>query len=333
MTKRITIREVAKQAGVGTMTVSRVVNNSGYVHKETRLRVEEAIASLGYMPNHHAKSLRSRKSGTIALLVTDITNPFFTTVARGVEDAASASGHLVLLGNTDELEAEELRYMRMLIQKGVDGVLFVPHRSGAASLDLARRNGIPVIVIDRRSSLPDTNVVRCDSAAGAALLASLLLEKGHSTYAILAGPSGISTSDDRVMAFKRAITSGYRKNKVNVFHGPFTVESGAELMAKALATVPHPTAIFAANNFLAIGALKHARDVHVHVPGDVAMVGFDDLPSSMVAFPFLTVCTQPAYEMGRCAAQLLFDVSADPKLESREIVLPVSILERESSGQ
>lgn len=307
------------------MTVSRVVNGRGYVGDATRQRVLAAIEALGYVPNQQARSLRSRRSGTIGLIVSDVTNPFFTTVVRGVEDASRGSGSLVLLGNTDEIEAEEVRYMRLLVEKGVDGVLLVPAHHGIDALALAERHRIPVVLIDRRGPTT-TDCVRCDSEQGAFELGRHLVDLGHRAFAILAGPDDVSTSDDRISGFRRAIAP----YSVEIFHGPLTVESGAELAIAAMHGAP--TAIFAVNNFLAIGALNALRRSNVRIPEDVSVVGFDDLPPSMVIFPFLTVTAQPAYELGRRAATRLFDRIARPTLPAEEVILDTNLVIRGSSG-
>jgi len=313
------------------MTVSRVLNNSGYVAAPMRERVEKAIADLGYVPNQVARSLRSRRTGTIALVLSDITNPFFTTVARGVEDAASDAGNLVLLCNTDEREDEESRYIRMLVEQRVDGILLVPARTGEESIRLARRHGIKVVILDRRSTDTDVDVVRCDSEAGAAELARLLLDLGHRSFAILAGPSGVSTTDDRVMAFQSVLqVSGC---KASVFYGEFRVESGHKMVRDALSAEPRPTALFATNNFQSIGALQELHGMGLKVPEDVALVGFDDLPAAMVTFPFLTVASQPAYEMGRRAVDLLLRrLGEDIPSPREELILPATTIVRGSSG-
>lgn len=332
MKQRVTIREVAKHASVGTMTVSRVVNKTGYVTEETRKRVEKAIDELGYVPNSHARGLRSSRSDTIALIVTDFTNPFFTTLARGVEDAASESGLLVLLGNTDEVEHEELRYMKMLVQKGVDGVLFVPARTGEAAIEYAKKHGVHLVLLDRRSSYKDVDVVRCDSESGAHDLAKLLLDLGHRSFAILAGPRGISTSDDRVAGFMRGVKEA-GDLPVQVLHGEYSVEGGARLVKDAMAMDPPPTALFAGNNFIAIGAVNTLRDNGIRVPEDVAVVAFDDLPADLIALPFLTVSAQPAYQMGYDAAKRLIERIENPELEPKEIVFSTTLIERTSSGK
>jgi LacI family transcriptional regulator len=154
-----TIEDVAKRAGVSAMTVSRVINNSGYINQKTRERVEQAIAELGYVPNALARSLRFKQTNTLALVLTDITNPFFTTMARGVEDTASAQGFTVMFCNTDESKAEEAKYLNVLAQKQVDGVLLVPAFCSPASVTFLRERTIPFVVLDRR--IPNIKSIRC----------------------------------------------------------------------------------------------------------------------------------------------------------------------------
>jgi LacI family transcriptional regulator len=309
------------------MTVSRVVNETGYVSAQTREKVLRAVAELGYLPNQHARGLRSRRSGTIALIVSDITNPYFTTIARGVEDAARARGSLVLFGNTDELESEESRYLELLVQKGVDGVLLVPSHRGERALEIAASHHLPVVIVDRRGPA-GCDTVRCDSEQGAYDLGVHLRELGHLRYAILAGPEDVSTSDDRIAGFRRSIGD----LPCALLHGAMTVQDGARLAQGVLALEPRPTAIFAVNNFLAIGAQNALLRAGVAVPQEVSLVGFDDLPIQMVATPFLTVAVQPAYELGLQAAARLFDRIAEPGLPNEEVVLETSISVRGSSG-
>ncbi len=311
------------------MTVSRVLNRSGYVGESTRERVEQAVESLGYIPNQNARGLRSVRSGIMALLVTDVTNPFFTTVARGVEDVASSSDHLVLLGNTDEVEEEELRYMRMLVQKGVDGVLFVPARGGEAALALAHHHKIPVVVIDRRSSVPNIDSVRCDSFQGAFDLGKLLVEHGHRRFGILAGPAGVTTMEDRINGFLSAVGDS---RSVRVLRGNLTVAEGERLMQELVDSPARPTGVLAANNFLAIGGLNYLRQAGIQVPTEMSVVGFDDLPEHLITFPFLTVASQPAYEMGAMAAQLLLRKLVDPDHSPENIVLATVLNPRSSHG-
>ena len=176
------------------MTVSRVINNSGYISQDARERVEAAVAEIGYVPNTLARSLRFKQTKTLALVLTDITNPFFTTLARGAEDVASDQGFNLIFCNTDESETEQAKELTALVQKRVDGVLLVPAASSAEPVAFLREQKVPVVVLDRR--VPDCTVdsVRCDSEQGAYELAKLLLELGHTRIAALSGPKKVSTA-------------------------------------------------------------------------------------------------------------------------------------------
>jgi LacI family transcriptional regulator len=328
-----TINDVAKRAGVAPITVSRVINNSGYTSEETRRRVEAAIKELSYVPNTLARGLRSKRTNTLALVVTDITNPFFTLIARGVEDAANASGFTVIYCNTDESEAKEEEYINILVQKQVDGVLLVPACSNSKSVKFLRSNKIPIVLIDRSIPGFQTDLVRCNSEEGAYDLIEHLIELGHERIAAITGPRGVSTSEDRVSGYYRAMSEAGLESLASVYYGAFTQASGYELTDQVLAQNPRPTAIFGANNFLSIGILKALRDANLNVPQDLAVVGFDDLPVSLIVDPILTVAAQPAYEMGQQATQLLLKRLSDDALESnQEIILPTELIVRQSSG-
>lgn len=313
------------------MTVSRVVNRSGPVSEGVRQRVQEAIAELGYTPNRLARGLRSNRTHTVALVVSDITNPFFTTLARGVEDAASERDNLVLLCNTDESEAEELRYLEMLSQQAVDGVLLVPARSGRAAYDLAKRRNLPLVMLDRRVELPDISVVRGDSYGGAEQMGRFIYEQGHREIAILAGPMGVTSSDDRVAGVLNALRD--TDAHVSVIYGKFSPESGYESVQRVMGSSPRPTVLFALNNFSTIGALQGLYDLGLSVPEDVALVGYDEIPKSMVAIPFLTVVAQPAYELGRQGVIELLEHVESADREPREIVMPTELIIRRSIGK
>jgi LacI family transcriptional regulator len=330
-----TIHDVARLAKVAPITVSRVINNSGYFSAEIRDRVEKAVAELGYVPNLLARSLRSKRTDTLALILTDITNPFFTTLARGVEDTASEAGFTVIFCNTDESESKEARYLQVLLQKQVDGFLLVPAQSKQGAINLIHQHGEPVVVLDRRVPAENVDIVRCDSEGGASELINLLISLGHSQVAVLSGPRGVSTAEDRVAGYRRAMNAaGIPVDESYIFFGEFNQEGGYEMTRRALSLYPRPTALFAANNFIAIGAMKAIQDAGLDVPEDIALVGFDDLPPAMVSFPFFTVVSQPAYEMGRRATLLLLERLAQQKTETyQEIVLPTQIIVRHSSGE
>ena len=329
-----TIRDVAKRAGVAPITVSRVINNSGYVSQEKRERVETAVAELDYVPNILARSFRSKQTRTIALILTDITNPFWTEVAHGVEDAAREHKFNVILCNTDESESRQVEYVSVLIQKQVDGILLVPARSRPEATEAIQKRGTAVVVLDRQVPTADVDVVRCDSEGGAYQLVQHVLSLGHRQVAVLTGPKDVSSAQDRVVGYRRAfLDANIEIIEDLIFYGKFIQASGYEMAQRALLATPQPTALFAANNFIAIGAWRALRDAGLRIPEDITLVGFDDLPAGLVVDPFLTVAAQPGYEMGKQATELLLDrLTNDAPTEPQRIVLPTRLIIRHSSG-
>ncbi len=326
------LQDVARRAGVSPMTVSRVVNGSAGVSPELRARVEEALAETGYLPNTLARSLRARRSDTIALVLPDITNPFFTTLAHGVETAAREAGITMILANSDERDDEEQRLVQALLQRQVDGLLVATAGSGAGTIRACRERGVPLVLVDRRPAGGDADIVRADSEGGARDLGRLLVGLGHRDMAVLSGPPTVLTAVDRVAGFRGALVDEAGLPEPLVLHGAFSIESGRQMTLAAMERSPRPTALFAANNFIAIGVLHALDELGLRVPDDIAVVGFDDLPEAMVTFPFLTVAAQPAFEVGRQGVAMLVDRLADPGRPSREVVLPAELVIRRSSG-
>ena len=331
-----TIRDVAKHAGVAPITVSRVINDSGYVSHATRTRVEEAIETLGYVPNMLGPSLRFKQTMTLALVLTDITNPFWTTVARGVEDVAQENGYSIILCNTDESKSKQDQYLNMLLRRRIDGIILVPTNSTSAPVYAIQQQDIPVVLLDRQLPDPDLHVdsVRADSESGAYLLTEHLLSLGHRQITMLAGPGTVSTAVDRVSGYRRALVdAGLEDASPRIYWGKFTIESGRDMARQALADTPKPTALFASNNFVAVGAIQTLREEGLSVPDDMALVTVDDIPPAFTFDPFLTVATQPALEMGRQAAELLLGrVTGELETECQHIVLPTQMIIRASSG-
>ena len=330
-----TIRDVAQKAGVAPITVSRVINNSGYVSDSTREKVQAAIDELGYVPNMLGPSLRFQQTMTLAVVITDITNPFWTTVTRGVEDVAQANGYSTILCNTDESEAKQEQYLQMLLRRRIDGILLVPACSEPDSIALIQKQGIPVVVMDRQVPGIDVDIVRADSEGGAYKLTQYLLSLGHRHIAILAGPQSVSTSVDRVNGYRRALRDAdIPERSEQVYWGEFTQESGFQLAMQALANADRPTAVFSANNFIAIGTRRYLHENGIRVPDDIALVTFDDIPINLIADPFMTAAIQPAREMGQQATQVLLErIKSDTENPHQHLVLPIEIIIRASSGE
>lgn len=331
-----TISDVARLAGVSPVTVSRVINGAGSVRPETRTRVQQAIEELHYLPNVAARSLRSKRTKTLALLVPDITNSFWTTVARGVEDEAQNGGYSVLLCNTDEDAAKQQRYQDVVISQRVDGVILTPYDSDPQNLSRLRDRKIPIVAIDRRIEGWEVDSVAGDSITGACALVNHLISLDHRRIAIISGPMNTSTAQDRVTGYRQALEeAGIPVDPVLIRFGEFRSLSGEELTYQLLDLEQRPTAIFAANNTIAMGVIKAVDRRGLHIPQDIALVCFDDIPNLSLVFPFLTVAVQPAYEIGVRAAQLLMSRLEGPgtsNLPPRHIVLPTRLIIRHSCG-
>ena len=329
-----TISDVAKRAGVSPATVSRVLRGTQNVHPDTRARVERAIKELGYVPSAVAQSLRSKRTRSIALVVPDITNTFWTTAARGVEDVAQSHRYSVLLCNTDENLTKQRQYLDFLIHQQVDGVIIAPYDSNAQHLAPLRQRNIPTVVIDRRIDGWDVDSVLGDSVAGARALVQHLISLGHKRIAMISGPATTSTAKDRVAGYRLALREAGLPIDPNLIRrGEFRAASGEKLTHQLLAEDPTITAIFAANNAIALGVIDAVSRRGLRIPQDIALVCFDDLPDASRLFPFLTVVAQPVYDLGVNAAQLLLSrLDGEVNLRPRHVVLPSRLIVRHSCG-
>lgn len=315
-------------------TVSRVIQGSKSVRPVTREKVERAIEELGYVPSVMAQSLRSKRTRALALIVPDITNTFWTTVARGVEDAARSHNYSVFLCNTDENPAKQLNYLDVIISQRVDGVIIAPYDSDARNLDKLRGRNIPTVIVDRRVDGWDVDSVRSDSVSGARVLVQHLIDLGHRQIAVISGPTTTSTAEDRVTGYCSVMeAAGIPVDPRLIKREEFRDTSGEHLAHQLLDEGLEPTAIFATNNAIAIGVLRALEKRGLRVPHDVALVCFDDLPNVSQLFPFLTVVAQPVYELGMKAAQLLLDrLVGEVDSQSRHILLPTCLIVRHSCG-
>lgn len=330
-----TIADVARRAGVSPVTVSRVINGASNVSAGTREKVERAIAELSYVPSVAARSLRSKRTYALALVVPDITNPFWTTVARGVEDVAQGGNYSVLLCNTDENPAKQHSYLDMIVSQRVDGVIIAPYDSDVCNISQLRQRNIPTVAIDRRIDGWEVDTVYGDSLAGAYAMVRHLIGLGHTRIAVITGPPGASTAEDRLEGYRIALSrAGLPLDGALVKRGEYRAASGQGMMHELLEQANPPSAVMAANNLIAVGAFEAIRQHGLTVPQDIALVTFDDLPDLARFFPFFTVVSQPAYEMGQEAARLLLSrLDSGNVLEPRRVVLPTRLIVRYSCGR
>lgn len=332
--KSTTIRDVAQNAGVAVSTVSRVLNGSGYVSAATREKVLRAVEELDFQPNNHARSLATGRTRTIALVIPDITNPFFPTIARGVEDAASTRGYTVVLCNTDGDSAQEAAYVRTLREQRVDGIIFTVSTDESGAVRDLLRDKFPLALIDRQVEGARVDSVLIDNMACAREATRHLLRLGHRRIAYINGPPNLATSRDRQRGYFAALREAeLRPDGDFIRAGDFKYPSGYDKMKDLLQSDIGLTAVFAANDMMAVGAIRAIEESGRRVPEDVAVVGFDDIMLASLVKPALTTISQPAYRMGVMAAELLLErMFGSVPREPRRVVLTPGLVIRQSCG-
>ncbi|MCI3919154.1 LacI family transcriptional regulator [Paenibacillus sp. TRM 82003] len=330
----VTIYDIAKAAGVSAMTVSRVINNTGRISEATRAKVKQVMEDLNYVPNSNARSLVKQETKMLSLLITDITNPFYTTLARGAEDTAKAHGYKLLFGNSDENYEKEKDYVDMILSTRVDGVLFAPAGDRSEPhLRMFERHRIPYVLLDREVPGIEADQVLGDSRDGARRLVEHLLGLGHSRVAMVNGRLDVSTARLRHSGYLEALKlNDIPYDPELVASDSYTSTDVGAIVARLLALDEPPTAIFAANNFLALSVIRSLRSQRVQVPSDVSVVCFDDLGAELMLDPFLTVSRQPAYEFGALGMRLLVErIQGAAEREPRRFVLPSELVIRRSA--
>lgn len=326
----VSIKEVAAAAGVSTATVSRVLSNGLHVRPEVRERVLATVERLGYRPNLVARSLRSQQSSTIGLIVSDISNPFFTAISRAVEDTAYEQGFSVLLCNTDENPEKETIYLNLMRDTAVAGAIMSPTRKTVANF--AESNlPLPIVVVDRFISNGDVDTVLLDNVDAAYRLITHLIERGYKRIAALC--SEMSTGLERQVGYEKALRAHDLAPKSEYMkYVPPKREAGYAATLKMLDVAEPPDALFAINSLIAEGALQAIRERNLTIPDDIALVTFDDTTWSSLVQPPITLIAQPTYEIGKTAAELLIQRIADPGRPTRQVILKGQLLVRGSSA-
>ena len=329
-----TIKDVAAHAAVSVATVSAVLNRNKYVSPDLTQRVHASIAALGYERNSLAQGLKMHTSQTIGLIISDITNPYFISVVRGVEDVANARGYSLILGNTDEDPTKEKSYLRLLESKRADGLIVAVTLGDHGYLRSWPTHRLPLVSIDRLPEDVSIDAVLIDNVAGARQAVEHLITLGHARIGIVTGLSGITTTEERLTGYEQALAAhGMPRDPALIAEGNSRIEGGERAALQLLTQeTARPTALFVTNGLMVIGALQAIERVGLRCPQDVALVGFDDFAWAAVMHPRLTTVCQPTYEIGQQAAQLLFD-----RLEKRDaapqvVRLQPRLIIRESSG-
>ena len=330
-----TIRDVARLSGVSPMTVSRVINDSERVSPETRRRVEEAISELGYVPSRLARGLSRQRTGTLAVIVPDVANPFFTAIVRAAEEVARRADYHVILCDTRADLGVERGVIEELIAHRVEGAVIAPVSDRTAThLRRLAEFGVPFVLIDRRIPGVDCDVVLGDSSSGARQLVEHLVSLGHRRIGFIVESDDVSTARDRRAGYEAALkAAGIALDPELVAHAAPDPSGGSAGMSRLLELEERPTAVFTVNNLVALGAIEAVRAAGLEVPDDVALVCFDDIEYASRLYPFLTAMEQPAQTFGTLGTQLLLERIEGRGPERRhEVVLPGEFIIRKSCG-
>ncbi|MED0714933.1 MULTISPECIES: LacI family DNA-binding transcriptional regulator [Aeribacillus] len=326
----VRISDVAKMANVSTATVSRVLSNSGNVKKETAEKVLEAIKKLNYQPNLLARQLRRLETKTVLVVVPDITNTFFSKILRGIEQVAIENDYEVLLGDTGNSLEREKGYLDILRQKKADGMILLTARLESHLLEEISHE-FPVVLACEYLEGSDIPTVSIDNISSARKATEYLISLGHKRIGFLSGPMDVILSRDRLKGFKQGMMQHDIAIEPNLIQeGDFSFESGFNLMTKLLALTEPPTAVFASSDEMAIGAIKAIKAKGLKVPDDISIVGFDDIKFASIFEPALTTVSQPMFEIGQKAMELLIKLIQKDKLEKTQYILEDQLVIRET---
>jgi LacI family transcriptional regulator len=327
-----TVKQVAQRAGVSTATVSRVLSGAPYVGGGLNRRVMEATRELGFQLNRTARNLRTRASRAVGIVIPDIENPFFGRVVCGIEEVLQAAGYSLLLSHSNENPNREQINLRTFRAEGVAGIIFTSSFTDMSDYEQLSKMGMPLVAVSRILPGFKVDMVTVTNSEGAHAAVSHLIALGHKRIGMINGPAWISTSRERLLGYEQALgAAGLPVPQDLVQHTDWRQAGGYHAMQTLLQKAP-PTAVFVGSNLLTLGALQRIHERGLNIPGDIAVVGFDDLPWATSLQPPLTVVAQPGFEVGVTAARLLLDRLHDPARPPRHITLETRLIVRASCG-
>lgn len=331
----MTIKDVARKAGVSIASVSRVINNKPEgLSPEKRKYIQQIIDEMGYTPSGLARGLITKRTSTIGLVIPDITNPFFPLMARGVEDGAQANGYGVFLCNTDGDPNREKQYISLLREKRADGIILtISQGTDAEYIRSVIGGNIPFVLIDEPVICQDTYGIFFDNRKGGYLATKHLIEIGHRRIACLTGPYSSITSIERLDGYKQAIIeAGIAIDESIIMSGSYKEEVGFKCADALIKSCSGVTAIFSASDYLAIGVYKAAKVNGLKIPDDLSIVGFDDALNTQLIDPALTDIHQPTYEMGVKAVEMMLKLLSGCNIRKKIITLEPQLIIRESTS-
>ncbi|MFC5540779.1 MAG: LacI family DNA-binding transcriptional regulator [Bacilli bacterium] len=318
-----TIHDVARRANVSVATVSRYINQNGYVGKKSKEAIERAIKELNFVPNNVARTLSTKKSNLIGLIIPDIKNPFFPELARAVEDTAYRFGYTVILCNSDEDPLKEKHYLKVLTQEYVAGIIITSTDEG-----ISRETDIPIVALDRA---PKTDIpsVTTNNKLGAELAGRFMLECGASELLILKGPNQLTSSEERLEGFLKAVEG--KNIKIHVVDSPYELHDAENITYEFLQKHPSVDGIFGSSDVSAIGALKACEKLGKKVPDELQIIGFDGIQLGNYTTPSLTTVAQKIYQLGETATELLINEIEGKSLEEKNILINPELVVRETT--
>jgi LacI family transcriptional regulator len=330
---RPTIHDVAREAGVSTTTASRALNNKGELRAETRERILTVAQRLQFVPNSLAQALVVGKTQTLGVLITDNTSPVYAELLRGIEEVANETGRGLLFGNSADSQEQALSWLATVNAKHVDGILLTPVQTDRRDIEQLRRCGTPFVLLLRYFADLPTDYVIVDNVEAGYLVTDHLLGRGHLRIGHLGGPTQVSTAQDRLAGYRRALRErGVPVDEGLIASAPFTIAGGFEAARCLLDRPDRPTAIFASTDLQAMGAFKAARQSGLRVPDDLALSGGDDIEFAEFFEVPLTSFHSPAREIGRQSARLLIARLDGAELPPQQVVLKPNLVVRRSSG-
>lgn len=327
-----TIFDVAERAGVSYGTVSRVINQNPHVKAETRERVLIAMQDLGYVVNKQARGLAGGRTGMIGVLVPDLGTGYIGEIMRGIDAEVSRAGYDLVLYTTHREETKEAGYIASLTHGATEGLLLVLPRSPGSSLDTLRAHNFPFVLIDHQGINDQGPAVGATNWQGAFDATEYLIQLGHKEIGFIAGTLDLGCSRDRLAGYEAALRTHHIPYRAdNVAYGDFFQPSGFSGAQALLTRLDRPTAIFASNDVMAMGVMEAVRVCGLRVPEDVSVIGFDDIPQSVLTYPPLSTVHQPLEKMGQVATQMLLDMLNNPEKRASRIELPTKLMERGST--
>ena len=329
--KTTTIKQVAEFAKVSTATVSRVISENGKVSKKLFKRVQDAIDTLDFRPNQSARRLRHRSTKIVGVVISDIQNPFFTTLVEGIESVLQENGYLLLLGNSSEDPGREHQHLNTFLSEHVSGVIFTSTGDDISHYKKFQTAGIPLVAADRKPTNLDVDLVQLANEEASFEAVNHFFSEGHQRIGLIAGPNSLSTGSERSAGYQRALLSaGLPIDQELIQTSNFRQDGGYRSMGTLLDLPDPPSAVLVSNNLMTLGALQMIHERGLNIPDQISLIGFDDMAWASSLRPPLTVIAQPVYEMGITASRLLLARIQKPESPIQRVTFETNLIVRAS---